>query len=115
MSLFSTEFLCSARPPPDPPPPTNIHTHAHRNAPIYAEILGYGVNGDAFHATAPDPDGNGALRAMQRALATSKRSISDLDYINAHATSTPLGDEIEIKAIQQLLQGEEEFVFPRDS
>eukprot|EP00520_Triparma_pacifica_P012427 CAMPEP_0118635322 /NCGR_PEP_ID=MMETSP0785-20121206/2015_1 /TAXON_ID=91992 /ORGANISM="Bolidomonas pacifica, Strain CCMP 1866" /LENGTH=397 /DNA_ID=CAMNT_0006526349 /DNA_START=135 /DNA_END=1325 /DNA_ORIENTATION=+ len=82
----------------------SLESALERDAPIFAEVLGYGVNGDAYHATAPDPDGNGAFRAMERALASANRSISDLDYINAHATSTPMGDEIEIKAIQQLLR-----------
>ncbi|GMH69670.1 hypothetical protein TL16_g05215 [Triparma laevis f. inornata] len=74
---------------------------------ILAEILGYGVNGDAFHATAPDPSGSGAYRAMARALETAGKSIDDVDYINAHATSTPMGDEIEVKAIQSMVVGRE--------
>ncbi|GMI11895.1 hypothetical protein TrVE_jg12524 [Triparma verrucosa] len=72
---------------------------------ILAEVLGYGVNGDAYHATAPDPEGGGAFRAMSRALASAGRKIEEVDYINAHATSTPMGDEIEIKAVQRMIVG----------
>jgi 3-oxoacyl-[acyl-carrier-protein] synthase II len=80
------------------------YEHAkRRGVHIYAELVGYGLTGDAYHITAPAEDGDGAYRCMKAAIARAGITAGDIDYINAHGTSTPLGDEIELKAVERLV------------
>jgi 3-oxoacyl-[acyl-carrier-protein] synthase II len=78
-------------------------SHAQkRGAHIHGELLGYGLAGDAHHVSAPDPTGSGPRRAMQAAIARAQIAASDIGYVNAHATSTPVGDPVELRAIRDL-------------
>jgi 3-oxoacyl-[acyl-carrier-protein] synthase II len=80
------------------------YDHARaRGAKIYAEVIGYGMSGDAYHITSPSEDGDGAFRCMKAAIDRAGIAPSDIDYINAHGTSTPLGDELELKAVERVV------------
>jgi 3-oxoacyl-[acyl-carrier-protein] synthase II len=74
-----------------------------RGAKLYAEVTGYGLSGDAYHITSPAPDGDGGFRSMSAAMKRAGINPSDIDYINAHGTSTQVGDEIELGAVERLL------------
>jgi 3-oxoacyl-[acyl-carrier-protein] synthase II len=74
-----------------------------RGAKVYAEVIGYGMSGDAYHITSPSEDGDGAFRCMKAAIGRAGIAPSDIDYINAHGTSTPLGDELELKAVERVV------------
>jgi 3-oxoacyl-[acyl-carrier-protein] synthase II len=73
-----------------------------RGAKIYGEVVGYGLTGDAYHITSPHPEGRGGFRAMQMAMKKANLNLDQIDYVNAHGTSTPMGDELELNSVQRL-------------
>lgn len=92
----------------------SLESALKRNAPIYAEIVGYGATADAYHITAPEPDGEGAYMAMKLAIEEGSVPVEEIDYVNAHGTSTPLNDIMETKAIKRVL-GKRAFEIPISS
>ena len=82
-----------------------------RSAKIYAELIGYGLSGDGYHPTAPAPDGNGGTRAMEMAIKNAKIDLDTIDYINAHGTSTPVGDDIEYYSVKKIFDKTKKSVF----
>src|SRR5258708_27049135 len=79
------------------------YEHAkNRGAKIYAEVTGYGLSGDAYHITSPSPDGDGGFRSMRMALKRAALSPSDIDYIHPHGTSTQIGDQVDLGAVERL-------------
>ncbi len=80
----------------------SLESAKRRDAPILAELVGYGMSGDAYHITAPAEDGDGAVRVMRNAIEDAGISVSDIDYINSHGTSTPVGDVVESRAVESL-------------
>ena len=81
----------------------SLESAESRGAKIYGEILGYGISSDGYHVTSPDPEGTGAFTAMAEAIQEADISVSEIDYVNAHATSTQVGDSIEVLSIQKIL------------
>ncbi|SDC51864.1 MULTISPECIES: beta-ketoacyl-ACP synthase II [unclassified Candidatus Frackibacter] len=81
-----------------------LESALERGAKIYGEVAGYGMSGDAYHVTAPDPNGEGAARSMQMAIDNSNLNLTDIDYINAHGTSTPQNDKLETMAIKSVFE-----------
>ncbi len=89
----------------------SLESAKNRNAKIYAEIKGYGMSDDAYHMVQPDPNGLGAYAAMEMAIKSSGLSVEDIDYVNAHATSTPVGDMAEANAIKKIFKERTKYVF----
>ncbi len=82
-----------------------------RSAKIYAELIGYGLSGDGYHPTAPSPDGGGGTRAMLMAIKNAKIGPEKIDYVNAHGTSTPIGDEIEFNSVLNIFKNKKDTLF----
>lgn len=88
-----------------------LNSALDRNAPIIAEICGYGLSGDAYKATSPSPDGRGAQNCMRMAIKDAGIKSSDVGYLNAHSTSTPVGDSIEVNAIENIFNNSDNSSF----